>query len=461
MIVAGLTRDERRIVEFKQKIRPHCAIFGGSGSLKSTQIDSTLGTWPGAAVVWDPTFEHIFVSGPMRLRYGPVYTWNPTQRYPRQLSFARSVRLNPLHTIHPNSPDADGVSDTIAGSVVSKVDGHNRFWYDSPRGIQSAFQLAVRLHGYRHQQNLPYIAREIVCRNPYVVAKAILRITKNSAIRARLERLVNTKINSVLDFMQTLITESYFLTNDAYAKALSNADITIESLRRQNGTLFINAPLDQISIAGPVNKLLLGSLLAEVYGAGISGRQQTPLLVVLEELFQYGRDLGDILPAALAASRKFNTTLMLCLTTYSELTSMFPKDFATVLNNLGMTQWMDVGDIPGSEHLSSMLGECDHYQLGKTLNAPVGWNIDPFAGNQEGMRLTKVPSADEMARLSVSYQYQQTKAPLLAAFQIRQELAPDEQIVIMREAGRPMILKKAPWHKLAFLRRFAGRSPFK
>jgi hypothetical protein len=48
MIIAGLTRDERNIVRFMQKRSPHWADFGANGSGKSTQIDSTLQTWPHA-----------------------------------------------------------------------------------------------------------------------------------------------------------------------------------------------------------------------------------------------------------------------------------------------------------------------------------------------------------------------------------------------------------------------------
>lgn len=459
MIIAGLTRDERNIVQFKQQRSPHWADFGANGSGKSTQTDSTLQVWPHAAAVWDPTFEHLFVSGPARLRFGPVYSWNPTQRYPNELRFAQNVRLNPLCAIDLNRPDADAQSDTIAASIVSRVEGHNKFFYDSPRGIQSAFQMGVLELGYRHQQNLPYIAREIVCRNPYAVARAILARTKSTAIRARLERLASGRekfIKSVPEFMETLVTESTFLTNAAYARALSNADITIRSLRRQNGTLFINAPLDQISMAGPVNKLLLGWLLQEVYGEGIYGRQQAPLLVVMEELFQYGKDLP--IPAALAAARKFNCTLALCLTTYGELKSMWPNDHSSVMNNLGMSRWLNTGDLEGSKFLAEQLGDREWSQLGKTLNAPVGWDIDPFAGNQPGMRLTNVPKQNEMGELKVSYGYQTTKVPLLAPYQIRQDLGPDEQIAIIE--GHPTILKKAPYWKLP-AKRFAGRSPFK
>jgi type IV secretory pathway TraG/TraD family ATPase VirD4 len=361
--------------------------------------------------------------------------------------------------LDPRRPDFDSRSEGIAAPIISRVEGHHKFFYDSPRGILAAFTMGQILHGKPSERNLPYIASEIACRDPYKHAKWLLSVTKNSAVRARLERLASGNqefLRSIGDFMETMKTEMTFLLNDAVARSLSAADITFLQLTQSVQTLYINAPLEQIRTFGPANKLLLGSLLGEVF-QGTGGK--VPLLVVMDELYQYGKDL-DALPAAFAAGRKYNVVLMPCLTTWSELVSMYPKDFEVVANNLGMLQFLSVGDVAGSEHLSKLLGDVSAHASSKNLSAPADWNIPAFYSGPLEDVLTDVPSDETIAKhIKVNYTYSQVKRPLMAPFEIRQELGRDEQLVIIRSLGRPLRLRKAPYYEMPWRDR-ADRNPF-
>lgn len=463
-IVAGRLKKSKKIVYFNPTTgSPHFGVWGGTGDGKSSLLQSTILNWPYHLIVFDPTYEHVCTTARYRSQIGPCNKLAPLRGFERESRYAKHVRMNPMgrHYLDPKRRDFDPRAFGISSSIVSKVVGHNSFFFDSPRGILAGMIMAQILHAKTSEQNLPFIAREIVNGDPYAYCKHILSITKNRAIRAILARMTignEAFLKSIPEFMETLKTEMTPLLNEAVAESLSAADITFTQFTQlgRPRTLYINEPLEQIGTFGPINKLLLGSLLGELF-QGNGGPE--PCLVIMDELYQYGKDL-EALPAAFAAGRKYNVILAPCLTTWSELVSMYGKGHETVANNLGMLQFLSVGDVAGSEYVSKLLGDVEVHATGKSLSAPSDWNIPAFYDGPLEDVLTDVPSDEMIAKhIKVNYTYSQVKRPLMAPFEIRQELGRDEQLVIIRSLGRPLRLRKAPYYEMPWRNR-ADRNPF-
>jgi type IV secretory pathway TraG/TraD family ATPase VirD4 len=456
-VVAGRLGNE--IIRFPAKIRPNIAVWGGAGAGKSTLIESTCLDWPHSLIIFDVTGEHACISSKWRRRYGPVFQWNPTEIFKGSIS-AQPVRLNPIGDYWMRGNQLDSRAETVAAGIVPKVGGQNAFFHDTARSFLAGFILGQAVNGIAEQQNLPFIARDIVCSDPERYVRHILSITKNAAVRSRLERLVTQPgdhLKSMLDCMETLRTDMSFLTNEVIAHGFSAADITIGQFRKAPQTLYINAPLSDIKTFGPANKLILSMICAELMQAEHVGN--TPVMVICDELLQYGRDL-DVLADTLAAARKYYS-LMLCMTSFSDLESILPRDHKTVAANLGMMQFLDVStDVPGSEFLSKLLGDVEVTTTSKNVTAPLNWTIEPDFGNSPDSHVVNVPDAAGMRKLGVTHSRQTIKRPLMHPFELRQQLGRDEMIVIMRDVAKPMRLLKAPYYEIPEFNRRAGKNPY-
>jgi type IV secretory pathway TraG/TraD family ATPase VirD4 len=81
-LVLGLDRFGRLLTVAATKTRPHLghlAIFGPTGSGKTTREEEQLRRWQGSAIVNDPKFQLSHSTAELRRKFGKVYFFSPSE----------------------------------------------------------------------------------------------------------------------------------------------------------------------------------------------------------------------------------------------------------------------------------------------------------------------------------------------------------------------------------------------
>jgi len=325
------------------------------------------------------------------------------------------------------------------------------------------FEVALTLHGRPQDRNLPFIAH-LINGDLIGFCRAVVEGTWHPGLRAALQRLVfppnGEGAKSMWEWIETAKTESAFLLNPWVARSLSGNDIDIASFGSFPQTLYIHGPLDVPETCVPLNKLLLGASIGQLFRG--DAPRDIPIVLFCDETLAFCDGLQDLLLRSYAAARKYNVSLYCSFTSLSELQVVFEgRKGDALISNAGLLQFLDAVDPAGSDFVSNkLLGDVEVYGYTKQVSAPISWRgVPPLAGNVPEMRIQNVSNEATIARdLKVSHTYEKQRRPLMTVFDVR-NMPLTDTIAVVREIPAPLRLRKVPFWETSLKSR-AKPNPF-
>jgi type IV secretion system protein VirD4 len=456
-IPVGDSQESGRTIYFKA--RTPLLTIGKNGSGKSTNsiqralLSPSMGKY--SVILLDTTGEHSAVCMDYRSQFGPVDIINPCDVFPEELKPYKRSRWNPIgpHWLCPASPMLSSRAGAVAAPIFPRIEGNNRYFYDSPRNALKAICMAQAKFGKPGECNLPFIAREIINGQGGIFAYARYMVPRidDPFIRSQLLRFSDEnaeKVKSIVEFMETAVTEMDCFNDEAVADCLGGpSDVTFGMCKEQVRTISIVLPLEVLS--GGLAKLLkltLSCIIGELMRK--DGTGDVPVVVIADELYALLQGQADNgIDVAWSASRKYNWQLWACVHDLSQLKELFPKTYQTFINNAGVQQWLAASDLESSTYLSSLLGEKEVYGLSKSLNYSAGFDY------------SDAPSDDALRKLQISHNQSQHGRKLMLPFELRQQLGPREQILVL-EGVPPIRAGRRAYYEVEELRRRARPNPF-
>jgi len=457
-IPVGISQESGRTI-FHRESTPILTI-GKNGSLKSTSaiqaalLSPSLGKY--SVIILDTTGEHTTVCAEYRSRFGPVDIINPCEIFTKELKrWVPFSRWNPIgpHWLDPKSPLFSSRAGAVAAPIFPHVEGHNRYFYDSPRNALKTLCMVQAKYGKPGQCNLPFIAREII-NGPggiFGYARHMLPLIDDGFLRSQLQRFAAANAESaksIMEFMETAVTEMDFLNDHAVANCLGGeSDVTFSMCKQKVRTIFVVLPLEVLAGGlGKLLKLTLSCINNELMRE--DGTGPVPTLVIADELYALLQGQVDSgLDVTWSASRKYNFQLWACIHDLSQLKDLFPKTYETFINNAGAQQWLSASDVSGSEYLSKLLGDREVYGFSKSLNLHVGTDY------------SDAPTDQDLRKLGITHNNSQHSRRLLLPAEIRQDLGPREQILVL-EGLPPIRAGKRPYFEDNAMLRRAQPNPF-
>jgi len=183
---------------------------------------------------------------------------------------------------------------------------------------------------------------------------------------------------------------------------------------------------------GKFMRLLFCSALGELLRSDAKGNKRT--LIMADEYYSMGIRDGEKI---FATARKFNTQLWICLQGMAQLKALHPHSSAheIFINNAGVVQWLDAGDLEGSEYVSSLAGEYETYVQGKSVTTDF-----------------------DTRRVNIANTIGQHGRRLILPHEVR-ELGPREQILFVDGVKGAIRAARKPYYETG-LNRQARRNPY-
>jgi type IV secretory pathway TraG/TraD family ATPase VirD4 len=288
----------------------------------------------------------------------------------------------------------------------------------------------VAQHGKPSERNLGTVAR-LISGDVFGWARWAIRHTNDPFLIARLSRYAAEKaedIRSLNEVIENTRTELSFLLEEMTAETLSRSDVTFSRCKRKVTSIYIIPP-DEAD--GRFLRLLLYSALAELLRRDPKGNHRT--LIMADEYYSLRMQQGDQI---FATARKFNTQLWVCLQDMAQLKALHPQTSETFINNAGVLQWLDAGDLQGSRYVSELCGDTEVYGTSKSLS---------YAPENED-------------HLNVNEGRSQQARRLILPHEVR-ELGPREQILFVDGVRGAIKATRKPYFETR-LKRLARDNPY-
>jgi type IV secretory pathway TraG/TraD family ATPase VirD4 len=131
----------------------------------------------------------------------------------------------------------------------------------------------------------------------------------------------------VADVLSTATRYTDFVGNETIAQSLEGHVFDFASLKETPGTVSIILPMEHMHTCGRWLSVMIASALHELWR---KGRGKVPVVIILDELAQYGSI--DILIAAMNAARNFGIILVAMVQQLSDLEVMYGKQSNSFIN---------------------------------------------------------------------------------------------------------------------------------
>ena len=352
----------------------------------------------------------------------------------KQLKGIKRAHYNPMgrHWLNPKDRMTFGPRALkIAEAIVREGDERTSYWYSSSRELVQWVIMFFAKHGQPHERNLPHVAR-VISGDIFNFARHVLTITKDPFIRAMAARYAGAgaeEVRSLHEVIENTRTELKFLMDEAVAETLSGeSDITFSECKRRIVSIYVILPPDITD--GKLMRLFFCSALGELLRTDAKGDKRT--LIMADEYYSMGIKQGDQI---FATARKFNTQLWICLQDMAQLKALHPHTSETFINNAGVLQILDAGDLEGSRYWSELSGDTEVYGNSKSVN------VDPDRGT--------IHISDSMG---------QKGRRLILPHEVR-ELGPREQILFVDGVRGAIRAARKPYYETR-LNRHARPNPF-
>lgn len=379
-----------------------------------------------------------------RQKEQPCWQVNP-QRTLRELLYGiPERRLNPMgrYWLNPHDPYTfDSRAAKIAAGLAEEQSVREKFWDNSSRGWIETGAMVISVIEPENRRNLGFLA-SVFASDPISYFRYAMRRLPPGNHRLRAFRYAKPgleDIKSASEVLENLNTQIKFLLSEPFADALSKDEIHFGDCRRVPQTISIIVQLATLGVNNRFLNVVLEQILAELQDPQFDG--PVPVMIVIDEFLAYQK--SDAIKTALTTLRKFNCTMAICVNNLGGLQEVYGKEASeSFQNEAGAVLWYSAKSLTGSEHLSKLLGDTEVFHSTKSI---------------------KLSGKDD-----VTENWNTERRPLMAPFEVRQNLGPRDAICFLQDAynkttgeklGRPILLKKRPYFETS-LAKLAKANPF-
>lgn len=353
----------------------HMLTIGQTGSGKSvTSIWPTLAMYSGSAIVIDPKGEHAMMCGPYRGGGGPS-TWKRMPHavahyldpFGRCAKLAPSARYNLLAEIDIEGKDARKLISAITASCIVPMGGENKFWEDTSRLVLDGAIAHVLSTFPPERRTLPAVADLLIGLDPATgfadpdrLKETMIDMRMNGAAgglpqkaAATLDRLGEKAYGNVTAELEIALK---WATDPAMREILSASDFSFRDLGDPSRptTVFIALPfgdmVEQSRWLRAVTNLSMRLLESR------ESRAVPPVLYVLDELPQYGRQLHAI-KDGMTTMRSAGVKIWAFVQHWKMLIECFGEEGARNFESSGTVQVYGVNDNETAQWISEKLGK--------------------------------------------------------------------------------------------------------
>lgn len=362
----------------------------GSGKGASHLIPALL-TWQGPAVVLDVKGEAWATTSDARRKMGHnVVLLDPFSMFPTD----DAGSFNVLDLIDPNRPDFQEECFALAKRIAPDQSVSDPFW------DQSAVQMIADLVAYvcgekpKGLRNLPEVAHEAMqshkdlsltindCRrsNNTVIRRALSQL---SAAEAKVKASIASTAQRWMPAFSSLLIE----------KSIANTSFDPAALvRGEKITIYIVVPPHRLINAGPILRVWLGALMALFQSRVTLPPRET--LFLIDEAWHLGY-LPE-LEMATTLMRGYGVRLWSFWQDLEQISSRYPKSFATILNNTSTICGFGFHNIAAQKSFVDRLGFPDWARTplkprlallhrvgkrGQLINLERYFEMEPFQGH--------------------------------------------------------------------------------
>jgi len=425
----GLNSD-RGALWLPEKDQGHTFTIGATRSGKFVSLLApALMTYCGGVVVIDPKAESAWASADRRRAMGQrVVILDPweevNRRYGDLVGVKEAVsKFNPLAHLDPRHPDfGDEVASLADALVITQGNESQPHFPDSARDFIAGVIAAV----VEHAPGLATFAdvRETLTLSDDLLATVVKRIIRHNphGLAARkLGRFVQPGNNELASIRSTAATQTAMLDTMRLLSAMATTENAFDmaELGTSKVSLFIILPMGKLQTHGRWLRLILTLAIRAITNQ--ARPPSPPVLFMLDEMGTVGK--LDIVENAVGLLAGQGIRIWGFLQDLKQLQDDYGK-WETFLANSSNILLLGVNDVNTSEYFSKHMGTKTISHLANT-----------YTGGHSG--------TSGNSGWSQAFQYHQR--PVMLPVEIMQK--PGDTLLILRQGGPNLQLKKAVYHK--------------
>jgi len=343
----------------------HSLIFAGSGGFKTVSAVSTMLTWTGSAVVLDPSCE----MGPMLREARKAMGHQVIELAPAS---AATLGVNVLDWIDTADPLAEGHVHSVVGWACGEArrgSTEEQFFASWGRKLIACLLADMLFDPDLAPEGKTLRDLRAVVSTPEKRMKQLLR-TIHSSSRSGMARsvagsLMDMAAHETFSGIYANANEmTAWLSVPAYADLVSGSIFRTTDLAAGNVTVFLQLPLETLTTAPEVARILVGAMLNAVYRE--DGKLTGRVLFLLDEAARLGR--MAILKQARDAGRKYGITLQMLLQSVGQLDDVWGRDERrSWYDGVSWRAYAAIRDLDTAREVSELFGH--HAVLAKSERA--------------------------------------------------------------------------------------------
>lgn len=247
-----------------------CASTGGMKTSGLVTVNGFLQNDASKLFVDGKDNEVTSILGEYLARLGPYYAFSP---YGLVGGVPPGVRANAKY--NPMSPLFDGRTTVMRRESVARVNsdgcidppvsGKDAFFVNDARRVFTVIQLALAKYGEPHEKNIPEVARIVEGPFPDFCERIVkLEDAEMSPIFRSYLRHIEIGTRGFGDVLETIKSETAFLSDRAIAKSLSGSDFRFSWLTERMMTIAICMPFNMVGVNSKLFRLMVACALDEL-----------------------------------------------------------------------------------------------------------------------------------------------------------------------------------------------------
>jgi type IV secretion system protein VirD4 len=252
--------------------------IGGPRTGKTGELAGRILDAPGAVIATSTRTDLIELTGPCRVRRGPVHVFNPSGVG----GLPSTITFDPLSGCEAPSTATSRAADLLAGVSTPGVQGGDReFWAGQARRVLASLMHAAALGDASMRDVLAWVA------DPDTAAAEVRRFLRRSpepAYESDALQFLGTNDRTRSSICATIMPALGWLTDSVAAAAASKGDFDVAELLEQRGTVFMLGAED--AQVAPLVTALTGHIAREarrIAAQQPGGRLDPPLTLALDE----------------------------------------------------------------------------------------------------------------------------------------------------------------------------------
>jgi type IV secretory pathway TraG/TraD family ATPase VirD4 len=331
-LVLGLDRFGRLLTVEATNKRPHLghlAIFGPTGSGKTTREEEQLRRWKGSAIVNDPKFQLSHSTAAIRKKLGKVYFFSPSE--------GTGDTYDPLDGI-----ESERKIYSLAKHLLYVPNEKEPAFTERATKMLTQLFLAAKLawkKGFTDKRPLPYVAWLLRLGGLNDVAREV-----NAVSPALAQKLLGAPYHPENDYEQnayrlsswdSLDARLYPLLTDEIIRCFNGSDIQLRDLlfSKKPITIYLRWHEADLLAMSPLIKFVWEAMINELITAYDLAPDQSRCQYVLLDIEEAGRTGIPNLPEHASTLRSRNISLSCVFQDRSQGYALYGKDRAISLFN--------------------------------------------------------------------------------------------------------------------------------